>query len=117
MTPMRALVLAGAIFAVQLLPAMAQPAMLFWNRTSATIAGLRLAPAGTTRWGPNQCENDADGAVDPGSRLRLSGISPGRYDAEITDRGGRVCSVRGVQVKADRPYAFTIADADLRNCR
>ena len=90
--------------------------MLFWNLTSSTITALRLAPAGTTAFGANQCANDRDGAVDHDERLRLTGIQPGRYDVQITDRRGRACIARDVQVSGGKPYAFSLADEDLRDC-
>ena len=43
----------------------------FWNLTSFTIKELRLAPAGSADWGPDQCRNDPDGAVDADERLTL----------------------------------------------
>ena len=36
----------------------------FWNLTSSTVNSLELAPAATPAFGPNQCKNDPDGAVD-----------------------------------------------------
>src|SRR5207247_386619 len=40
----------------------------FWNLTSSTITNLQLSPAGQNAWGPNQCANDPDGAVDHAGR-------------------------------------------------
>ena len=91
--------------------------MQFWNLTSATITGLSLAPAGTSAFGPNQCANDRDGAVDHDERLRLTGIQPGRYDVQITDKRGRVCMARDVAVRGDGRYAFALSDEDLKECR
>jgi hypothetical protein len=51
--------------------------MQFWNLTGTTITKLYLAPAGTTKWGPDQCANDKDGSVDPDERLRLTGVTAG----------------------------------------
>ena len=48
----------------------------FWNLTAGTITELSLASAGTTNWGPNQCRNDPDGAVDHDERLDLEGCRP-----------------------------------------
>ena len=53
----------------------------FWNLTKHTIFELRLAPAGTSNWGADQCRNDKDGSVDPDERLRITGITSGQYDA------------------------------------
>lgn len=88
----------------------------FWNLTAATITKLYLAPAGTGKWGPDQCRNDPDGAVDADERLTLKGIEPGRYDAKLTDKTGRTCILRDVEVKGGRPYAFSIEESDLKDC-
>jgi hypothetical protein len=99
--------------------AVAAPAaerLRFWNTTSFTIAELYLAPAGTTRWGPNQCANDPDGAVDADERLTLKDVAPGRYDVKLADKRGRVCLVRNVEVRAGKPYAFAIGESDLTDC-
>lgn len=112
---MRRLAFAAALASL-CTPALAEP-MLFWNRTSSTIASLTLARAGTQQWGTNQCENDPDGAVGPDERLQLTGIGPGGYDVRLTDKSGRMCTVRNVQVQTDRPYAFSLGDRDLTNCR
>jgi hypothetical protein len=90
--------------------------MRFWNTTSFTITELYLTPAGTTRWGPNQCVNDPDGAVDADERLTLKDIAPGRYDVKLADKKGRTCMVRNVEVQGGKPYAFAISDSDLADC-
>lgn len=89
----------------------------FWNLTGFTIKQLRLAPAGTTNWGPNQCRNDPDGVVDADERLTLTDVVPGRYDVELRDKKGRICVVRNVEVLAGKPYAFSISEDDLTDCR
>ncbi len=96
--------------------AVAADRMRFWNTTSFTITRLYLAPAGTTQWGPDQCANDPDGAVDADERLTLRDIAPGRYDVKLADKKGRVCVVRNVDVKSGKPYAFSISDSDLTDC-
>jgi hypothetical protein len=88
----------------------------FWNLTGSTIKELHLAPTGTTEWGPDQCANDPDGAVDADERLTLKSVVPGRYDVRLVDKKGRVCVVRNVEVLAGRPYAFSISDKDLTDC-
>lgn len=88
----------------------------FWNLTGFTIKELRLAPAGTAEWGPDQCRNDPDGAVDADERLTLKDIGPGRYDVRLVDKKGRACIVRDVEVLAGKPYAFSISDKDLTDC-
>ena len=96
--------------------ALASERLLFWNLTSSTITALKLAPSGTSIFGPNQCANDRDGAVDYDERLRLTGIHPGHYDVQVTDKKGRICMARDVQVSGEGRYAFSLADADLQEC-
>jgi len=98
-------------------PAMAQERMAFWNLTTSTITNLVMAPAGSSEFGPNQCANDRDGSVDHDERLRLTGISPGRYDVRLTTKPGRMCTVRNVEVKSGGKYAFSLADSDLVDCK
>jgi hypothetical protein len=88
----------------------------FWNLTTVTIAELYLAPAGTGAWSANQCLNDRDGSVDPDERLTLTGVEPGSYDVKLVDKKGRMCRLSGVMVEAGKPYAFSIADRDLKDC-
>src|SRR6516162_7201010 len=88
----------------------------FWNLTAFTIKELHLAPAGTANWGPDQCKNDPDGAVDTDERLILKDVIPGRYDVKVTDKKGRTCLVRNVEVVAGKPYAFSISEKDLTDC-
>ena len=91
--------------------------LTFWNLTSDTVTNLVMAPAGTDKFGPNQCANDRDGSVDHDERLRLTGIQPGRYDVRLTQKRGRVCTVRGIEVKGEGRYAFSLADEDLKDCK
>ncbi len=95
----------------------AEQRLTFWNLTSDTITNLVMAPAGTDGFGSNQCANDRDGSVDHDERLRLTGIQPGRYDVRLTQKRGRVCTVRGVEVKGEGRYAFSLADDDLKDCK
>jgi hypothetical protein len=88
----------------------------FWNLTTMTITELYLAPAGTDKWGPNQCENDPDKSVEHDERLTIKGVEAGRYDVKLGDKKGRVCFVQNVEVKSGRPYAFSISDKDLTRC-
>jgi hypothetical protein len=88
----------------------------FWNLTAGTVTELSLAPAGTTDWGPNQCRNDPDGVVDHDERLTLKDVVPGIYDVRLADNYGRICVVRNVEVKAGKPYAFSISESDLTDC-
>ena len=96
--------------------AQAAERLRFWNLTAGTVTELSLAPAGTTNWGPNQCRNDPDGAVDHDERLTLKDVVPGVYDVRLADKQGRVCVVHNVEVKPDKPYAFLISEGDLKDC-
>ena len=97
---------------------LAQPAMAkdtrFWNLTSSTVKSLELAPAGTTDFGPNQCANDPDGAVDDDERVKVTGVKTGGYDAQLTFADGRACMARAVRIEAGKP--FSIEDKDLVGC-
>jgi hypothetical protein len=86
----------------------------FWNLTLYTVTSLQLSPAGQDAWGPDQCKNDRDGTVDHDERLRITGVSPGRYDAKLADKIGRVCVVRNVDVKDGG--VFTIEEKQLTDC-
>ena len=86
----------------------------FLNRTGQTIVKLQLAPVGTKIWGPNQCANDDEGEVDHNEKLTLVGIKSGRYDMRIADKNGRVCLVKGVDVKEGAQ--FSIKEQDLADC-
>jgi hypothetical protein len=96
----------------------AQPATAkdtrFWNLTSSTVKSLELAPAGTSAFGPNQCKNDPDGAVDHDERLKVTGVTTGAYDARLKLADGRVCMAKGIQIETGKP--FTIEDKDLLSC-
>ena len=70
--------------------------------------------AGTTQWGPDQCRNDPDGSVDFDERLRITGVSSGRYDARFTDRTGRTCTVTAIDIKAGA--VFSIGKEALKHC-
>jgi hypothetical protein len=86
----------------------------FWNLTKNTISEFRLAPAGTSNWGPDQCKNDKDGSVEPDERLRIIGITSGHFDAKFSDVGGRKCTVR--DIKIDAGAVFAIEEKDLTSC-
>ena len=86
----------------------------FWNLTRHTISEFHLAPAGTVNFGPNQCKNDKDGTVDPDERLRITGVTPGSYDAKLKDVSGRTCVVRNIEVKAGE--IFSIEEKELTSC-
>ena len=108
-------VLAAAALCVFSLPVLAQERPpRFWNLTKHTVAKFHLAPAGTTAWGKNQCENDKDGTVDVDERLRITGVTPGRYDARITDVSGRECRAENIEIKPGE--IFSLEEKDLKNC-
>jgi hypothetical protein len=113
----RAALLAAIALAVigSVAPAQDRRDMRFWNLTLYTVTDLRMSPAGKDAWGPNQCANDRDGTVDHDERLRITGIEPGRYDVKLTDKIGRVCTVRNVEVK--EAAVFTIEEKQLTDCR
>jgi len=98
------------------LDAVAAERLKFWNLTGFTIKELHLAPAGTEDWGPDQCRNDPDGAVEADERLTLRDIVPGRYSVKLLDEKGRVCIVRNVEVLAGKPYAFSISEKEITDC-
>ena len=85
-----------------------------WNLTSGTIKEFRLAAAGTTNFGRNQCENDKDGTVDHDERLPILGVASGRYDAKIVYATGKACMARGLEIKEGK--VFSIDDHDLKDC-
>ena len=90
----------------------AERPLRFWNLTRHTISEFRLAPAGTTNWGPDQCKNDKDGTVDSDERLRIAETPPGSYDAKLTDVSGRVCLVRNLEAGE----IFSIEENQLTSC-
>lgn len=88
--------------------------MRFWNLTLYTLTSLQFSPPGQNAWGPNQTLNDDDKTVDHDERLRITGLMPGRYDAKLTDKIGRTCIVRDVEVKDG---VFSIAEKELTDCQ
>ncbi|HKS64273.1 MAG TPA: hypothetical protein VJT13_21395 [Xanthobacteraceae bacterium] len=87
--------------------------MRVWNLTLYTLTSLQFSAPGQNAWGKNQCENDDDKTVDHNERLRITGLTPGLYDAKLTDKIGRTCVVKGVEVKDG---IFTIEEKQLTNC-
>ena len=88
--------------------------MRFWNLTLYTLTSLQFSPPGQNAWGRNQCENDDDKTVDHNERLRITGLTAGRYDARIIDKIGRTCIVKDVEVKDG---VFSIEEKQLTNCQ
>ena len=86
----------------------------FWNLTGETVTHLYLAPAGTGKWGSDQCRNDPDGAVDFDERLKITGVPAGHYDVKLTQKSGRSCTVRNVDVKPGA--TFSIGKDELARC-
>lgn len=87
--------------------------MRFWNLTAHTLTSLQFSPPGQNAWGANQCENDNDKTVDHDERLRITGLAAGRYDAKLSDKMGRTCVVKDVDVKDG---IFAIEEKQLTNC-
>ncbi len=112
---MRHWVLACLLFSGPALAQDAKERIQFWNTTTSTIIHLVMAPAGTQEFGPDQCLNDRDGEVSHDERLRLTGVTPGRYDIRLQTKAGKTCLIRNVAVATTR-VAFTLADADLTDC-
>eukprot|EP01037_Dinobryon_pediforme_P013786 gene13786-13902_t len=83
----------------------------FWNLTSATIAKFYMAPAGTNNYGPNQCENDRDGTVDHDERLKITGITGGKFDIKLAYEDGKVCIAKDISVKDGG--VFSLEDKNL----
>lgn len=87
----------------------------FWNLTLYTVTSMHMSPAGQETWGPDQCRNDKDGTVDHDERLRITGITAGRYDVKLTDKIGRTCVVKNVEVKDGA--VFSIEEKQLADCK
>jgi hypothetical protein len=101
-------------------PAAAAERFFAYNMTTSDIfTGVYAAPAGSTKWGPNQALNDKDHALDPSERLRIDGLEPGRYDFRIVwkDKAGHAheCVKHDVALGADK--SFDVRDDDLAACR
>ena len=91
--------------------------MKFWNLTGVDLTEVSLAPAGTDKFGDNQCKNDDNGAIENDERLPLKGVTAGKYDVRIKDKVGRVCLVKNVDVKEGAPYAFSIETEQIKDCK
>lgn len=85
----------------------------FWNLTGVTLKEVRLAPAGTTKWGPNLTKADDDGTVDFDERLPVT-IAAGTYDVRMKDMKNRTCMAEGVKVVENE--VFSVHVRDLKNC-
>jgi hypothetical protein len=87
--------------------------MRFWNLTLYTLTSLQFSSPGQDKWGPNQCLNDDDKTVDHDERLRIIGMTAGRYDAKLIDKTGRICVVKDVEIKDG---VFAIEEKQLTSC-
>lgn len=85
-----------------------------WNLTAETISSFQLSAPGLEQWGANQTLSDKDKEVDHDERLRITDAAPGRYDAKVGYRDGRICIVRGIDIRAGA--VFSITDKDLTEC-
>lgn len=108
----------GFLVLAALMPATAMAAspkgLQMWNLTPNTLNQVQLAPAGTTKFGPNQCANDKDGSVDFDERLKITKVPPGSYDLRLRDVKGRICFAHGVTVPAEG--VFTVDEKALVDC-
>ena len=112
---MRMVLVAAALAALMGAGASAQSkGTRFWNLTLYTVTSFQMSPAGHDAWGPDQCKNDRDGTVDHDERLRITGVTPGRYDAKLADKTGRLCVVRNIEVKDGG--VFAIEEKQLTDC-
>ena len=112
---MRVLNFATAVLLVAMASARAEEKPTrFWNLTAWTITNFKLAPAGTEKFGPNQCLNDKDASVDGDERLKITGVATGQYDARIVFKNGRICRAKNLSVVEGQ--IFDIGDKDLVDC-
>jgi hypothetical protein len=88
----------------------------FWNLTSDTITELYAQEIGKTKWSPNLCMADPDHTVDPDERLSLPGFVAGTYNVRLLDKSGRACLLRNIVVRSEGPYAFSIAEEQMKSC-
>lgn len=114
---MRRMSIIAIALALSVSSAQAQPqkrsGMRFWNLTLYTLTSLQFSPVGQNTWGKNQCDNDDDKTVDHDERLRITGLTAGRYDAKLADKIGRICVVRNVEVTDG---VFAIEEKQLTDC-
>ena len=64
-----------------------------------------------------RCVNEAflDGGHATNAYVASTGVEPGRYDVKLSDKTGRVCIVRNVEVKEGA--VFSIEKKQLTDCR
>ena len=85
-----------------------------WNLTSSAIVDLRLAPAGTDKFGRNLTLDDKDQAIDADERLTLRDVNPGVYDARVKLKNGRACLVAALKIEYGA--IASIEEKDLSAC-
>jgi hypothetical protein len=90
--------------------------LVFLMIRQASACCLSWVPTSETQTA-SQTENDSDRAVDADEGLNLKGIAAGRYDVRFKDKTGRSCVVRDVAVNGGQPYAFSISETDLKDCK
>jgi len=111
----RRLLIAGVAVALLGSGAMAKSkGTRFWNLTLYTVTSLQLSPAGKNDWGPDLCKVDDDGTVDHDERLRVKGVTTGKYDVKLADKIGRHCIVRNVSIK--QGGIFVVEEKQLTDC-
>ena len=115
MTAVR-IIAAAVIVVAAAAQAQAAKTLRFWNLTAATITELYVAPAGTQSWSANLCLSDPDHNVEADERLNLPGVSPGTFDVRVVDAERRMCTLKGVTLKADGAYAFSISESEMKGC-
>ncbi len=111
-------ILAAAILVLTSLTTSAEPkakGTRFWNLTGETVKKLELAPSGSTIFGPDLCAADKDGEVENDERLKVEGVAGGTYDARLTDKKGRVCLAKDIEVKDGA--VFSIEADQLKDCK
>lgn len=113
--PLHRIAALGLVVFLAALPAAASQYFAYNETTSTTLTGVYLAPGGTTNWGANETLNDKDHSLDFGERLRLTGITPGRYDVKLVTDKGKTCVRKGVDLSHET--SFEIRDGDLAGCR
>jgi hypothetical protein len=86
----------------------------FWNITGDTIVKFELAPAGSNNWGPDQCKNDKDDSVDDDERLLIKDVATGSYDARMTFKNGRVCTLKAISIEQGK--IFSVEANQLKDC-
>lgn len=90
------------------------PRLKMWNLTPETLVDIRLAPAGSSAFGDNQCANDKDGQVEFDEMVRITKTPPGSYDLRLRDVKGRTCFARRIQVPAEGNFA--VGEKELVDC-